>query len=218
MRMPGVPAMIAATTALLVVAGAREVGAASRSCHATTFAVEVQAGAHFEQALGEGLTFQLEPEQLGPDSHEDGWHMTVAAAGSPTDDYIYPVNPPLRFNGTQIFGPIYGDDAKTVLSRAREVHFLLRREDYDRLAPLLTNALWPYSAPRPEAAADEYETALTRLVTGRLAVTVVSYETMPGTDSLRRLALRVEVTTPARFAFAPDLTARPTACPRERAR
>jgi hypothetical protein len=215
--MPGMPAMIAATAALLVV-DARDVGAAARSCHAATFAVEVEAGARFEQPLGEGLTFRLEPEQLGPDGHDDGWHMTVVAAGSPSDDYIYPVNPPLRFNGTQIFGPSYGDDVKTALSRAHEVRFLLRREDDERLAPLLTNALWPYSAPRPEAAADEYETALTHLVTGRLAVTIVSYETRPGTDSLRRLALRVEVTTPARFAFAPDLTARPAACPRERGR
>ncbi len=207
-----------AIAALLVVGGVRDADAASRSCHVAAFAVAVTAGEPFERQLGEGLTFRLEPEHLGPDGHDDGWHMTIVAAASPNDDYIYPVNPPLRFNGTQILGPSYGDGTKAALSRGRDVRFLLRREDYERLKPLLTNALWPYSAPRPETAPDEYETARRRLVTGRLVVSVVSFETAPGTDSLRRLALRAEATTPAGFVLAPDLTARPTACPHERRR
>ncbi len=74
--------------------------------------------------------------------------MTIVASRSP--DEVHPVNPPLRFNGVQTFGPSYGDDTTTSLSYAHAVRFLVRPADYDRLAPQLTNALWPYNAPRPD--------------------------------------------------------------------
>jgi len=54
------------------------------------------------------------------------------------------------------------------------------------------------------------------LTTGRLKVTVISYETTPGTDSLRRMTLRAELTTPGTFTFAPELKPRPAPCPRTR--
>jgi hypothetical protein len=186
----------------------------TRGCHAAAFTVTVAANDRVEKTIGSGLTFRLEPQALGPDGGATGWQMTIVPSRSPTEDYIHPVNPPLRFNGVQIFGPSYGDDVEASLSHVHEVRFLLRAADYDRIAPLLTNALWPYSAPRPDAAADEYTTVLKGLTTGRLAVTVVSYETTPDTDSLRRMTLRAELTTPGTFTFAPGLKPRPTSCPR----
>ena len=213
-RMPNPIVVLGPIVAVLTVLGAHGAGAASRRCHAATFVAEVTAGAHFGRLLGNGLTFRLEPERLGPDGTDDGWYATVVATASPNDDYIYPVNPPLRFNGVQIFGPSNGDDTKAALAHAHVMYFLLNRADYEHLSPLLTNVLWPYSAPRPDAAGDEYETALQHLVAGQLTCTVVSYETAPDADSLRRLTLRVRATTPAGFAFAPGLAVKPAACPR----
>lgn len=206
-----------AVLALGIRAGA-PVWAASRipTCHAALFTVEVVAGDRVEKPIGRDLTFRLDPQGLGPDGDINGWQMTMVTSRSPTEDYIYPVSPPLRFNGVQIFGPSYGDDTKTSLSHPHEVRFLLRGADYDRIYPLLTNALWPYSAPRPDAAADEYTSVLKDLTTGRLKVTVTSYETTPGTDSLRRMTLRAEFTAPGSFTFAPELKPKPAPCPRAR--
>ena len=99
------------------------------------------------------------------------------------DDYIYPVNPPLRFNGEQILGPSYGDDTKKSLGHPCELFFLLSSDDYDRIMPLATNVLWPYSAPRPENAADEYQTALRALTKGQLSFNVQSYDADPASGS-----------------------------------
>ncbi len=209
--------MVASIAALALHAAAGlAVPEASRParCRVAAFTATVAAGERLEKPIGSGFTFRLEPQHLGPDGGLDGWQMTIVSSRSPTEDYIYPVNPPLRFNGVQTFGASYGDDTKTSLSHPHEVRFLLRAADYDQISPSLTDALWPYSAPRPDAAADEYTTALKKLTTGRLRVTVTSYETTPGTDSLRRMAFRAELTTPATFGFAPELTSRPARCPR----
>ncbi len=203
---------------LVLVLGIRGGGSAcgaSRpaACHAATFTADIAAGAHFERPIGEGLTFRLDPQDLGPEGAVNGWRMTIVPTRAPTEDYIYPVNPPLRFNGIQIFGPSYGDDTRTSLSHRHDVHFLLKGADYDRISPLLTNALWPYSAPRPDTAADDYTRSLKSVATGLLKVAVISSETVPGTDSLRRMTVRADFITPVHFTFAPELRPRPVTCP-----
>jgi len=113
---------------------------------------ELQAGGHFEKVIGGDLVFRLEPEILGPHGDLHGWQISLAPSHESDRDYIFPVNPPLRFNGLQTLGPGYGDDTKTSLAHPHEMFFLLDRADYDRIWPLLTNALWPYSAPEPDKA------------------------------------------------------------------
>jgi hypothetical protein len=207
-------AVLGAFIAVLIVGDGHAVATMPLRCHAATFTVALKAGARFERQLGAGLRVRFEPERLGPDGNDDGWRLTIVTAASANDDYIYPVNPPVRFNGIQIFGPSNGDDTKAALAHAHVVRFLLNRDDYDWVQPLLTNVLWPYSAPRPDTAIDEYDAALHALITGQLTCTVTAYETIEGTDSLRRLTLRAKVITPAAFAFAPGLVAKPSACPR----
>jgi len=123
------------------------------------------------------------------------------------------VNPPLRFNGSQILGPSYGDDTKTSLAHLRQMRFLLSAAEYDRIWPLVTNALWPYSSPRPDKAADDYLDALKTLPTGRFKFTVQAYDADPLTGSIRHINFRAEFTTPANFDFDPALKAKPTMGP-----
>ena len=74
---------------------------------------ELQAGAHFwKKVIGGDLVFRLEPETLGPHGELHGWQISLAPSHAPDSDYIYPVNPPLRFNGLQTLGPGYGDDTR----------------------------------------------------------------------------------------------------------
>src|SRR6266851_1874319 len=125
------------------------VGQPMAACHSITLTGELQSGDRFEKVIGGELVFRLEPERLGRDGELHGWRISLAPLHEPDRDYIYPVNPPLRFNGLQILGPSYGDDTKTSLAHPQEMRFLLDRADYDRIWPLLTNLLWPYSAPIP---------------------------------------------------------------------
>ncbi len=75
-------------------------------------------------------------------------------------DYIYPVNPALRFNGSQTLGAGYGDTAKQSLSHGRELRFLLDQSDYEAFEPYVDHALWPYNAAGPDHATDQYFGAL----------------------------------------------------------
>jgi hypothetical protein len=159
----GPPAL--ATVGLLL-AGAE--AARRPSCRSATFTVTVEAGGRFEKPIGGDLIFRLEPERLGPTGELNGWRMTIASPRSPDRDHIAPVTIPLRQNPVQDFGPVYGEDTKASLSRPHDVRFILDDRGYDRIHPLWTNALWPYSAPRPERAADEYVSAVRTLPTGRL--------------------------------------------------
>lgn len=186
---------------------------AAMSCHSIVLTGELQSGGHFEKAIGGELVFRLEPEGLGPDGKLHGWRIDLVSSRQPDHDYIYPVNPPVRFNGLQILGPSYGDDTKTSLEHPHEMRFLLNRADYDRILPLLNNALWPYSAPHPDKADDEYVSGLKALVVGQVTLTVRTYDADPVSGSIRRIAFQAEFTTPGNFEFDPALKPKPAACP-----
>jgi hypothetical protein len=186
------------------------VGQPMAACHSITLTGEQQSGDRFEKVIGGELVFRLEPERLGRDGELHGWRISLAPLHEPDRDYIYPVNPPLRFNGLQILGPSYGDDTKTSLAHPHEMRFMLDRADYDRISPLLTNALWPYSAPHPD---DEYVGALETLVMGQLKFTVRAYDADPVNGSIRRIDFQAEFTTPENFGLDQALKPKPAVCP-----
>jgi hypothetical protein len=185
----------------------------SMSCHSITLTGELQSGHHFEKAIGGNLIFRLDPERLGPEGELNGWQISLVSSREPQHDYIYPVNPPLRFNGLQILGPSYGDDTRKSLAHPHEMRFLLYRADYDRIWPLLTNALWPYSAPHPDQAGDEYVSALKVLAMGQLTLTVRGYDADPVNGSIRQIKFQAEFTAPENFALDPALNPKTAACP-----
>jgi len=183
------------------------------ACHSISLRHEILSKEIFEAPVGAGLKFRLYPIRLGPKGQLNGWRMEIVSEQGPTSDFIYPVNPPLRFNGVQIFGANYGDDTKASLAHPHIVRFLLRQEDFDRLKTPLENALWPYYAPNPDRAGPDYLQLLKTVTTGQLVVRVLSYTTEPGTDSLRRMKFGAEFTAPQNFQFAPEFKAKQTTCP-----
>jgi hypothetical protein len=184
----------------------------SPACNSAPVASELLAGQTFERVISSELVFQIRPEKLGPNGQFDGWTIALHSKSSPEDDYIYPVNPPIRFNGLQTLGPAYGEDAKASLGHAHQMNFLLSRKDYNRIQPLLTGALWPYSAPHPDTAGSEYLEGLKHLSMGTADLQVLSYDLLAGTDSIRRVKFRIVFTAPADFKFEPALGAKPSSC------
>ena len=183
------------------------------ACRSSQFVVNLVAGQAFGRDLGDGLTLRMQPTRLGPKGDRDGWEVSVVDADSAHSDYIYPVNPPLRFNGLQILGPSYGDDAQTSLNHSHEMWFLLKKADYDRISLAVDHALWPYSAPHPDSTVEEYSAALNGAALGRLKLKPLSFDIDSELDSIRRLKVRVEVIAPVSFAFSPELKPRSVSCP-----
>jgi hypothetical protein len=180
-----------------------------RPCRSTSFMAELKAGQVFEKAIGGDLIFQIStPADSSP------WQISIFPRTSKQDDLIYPVNPPLRFNPLQQIGAGYDLDVKASLAMPRTMWFLLSKADFERLWPAVENALWPYNAPEPERAADEYLNLLGSVVKGQLKLQVLSSEIDPGTNSPRRIKFRTEIIVPNNFSLAPDLKSRPSACPK----
>jgi hypothetical protein len=184
---------------------ANHVRAQSPSCQSVAFKVALNVGENFERELGGGLLFRVRSEK------ERGWFLDVVPAEANTQDYIYPVNLPLRFNGDQTLGPGYGETVKSSLAHPHEMRFLLNRSGYDRVFGLIGNVLWSYQTSDPDKALSDYTNAVDEASKGSLKVTISSYKTDPKGE-LTRIKLRVEITTPPDFQFAPHLNPLPGPC------
>lgn len=106
----------------------------------------------------------------------------------------------------------YGESTKSSLSRSHSGRFLLRQADYDRLQPLLTNALWPYSAPHPDKAEDEYSEAVGKLALGQFKLMVIGFEADPNSGSIHNIKFQVEITVPAGFELDSNQSAHSAPC------
>jgi hypothetical protein len=159
----------------------------SERCHSIRIVERLSAGERFQRALNRDFVFKIEPTRIGPKANVNAWEVSLLGPGGENRDYIYPVNPPLRFNGLQVLGPGYGEDTKASLGHPHVMRFLLSRDDDQRLWPLVTNSLWPYSAPDPEKAGDQYLSALESLKTGELTLNVLSYSADPDSGSVRQI-------------------------------
>jgi len=203
----------ALTAFCLLIAAVAQAQPPPDTCRSVSFEAELSAGDSFEKMVGGDLVFRLHPMRLGAEGQLNGWRLILAPSQAADKDYIYPVNPPLRFNGLQILGPSYGEDTKASLGQPHEMRFLLNQADYDRISLLVTNALWPYSAPHPDLAADEYVTGLKTITTGWLKLTVLSYKPDSATGELTNMKFGVQIKVPRDFVLAPGLKPQPTACP-----
>jgi hypothetical protein len=182
------------------------------SCRAFTLTGELVAKASFERVIGNGLSFQLKPTGLGAKGQLDGWEIYIVRPEAVDQDYIYPVNIPLRFNGVQILGASYNDDAKASLERPHEMWFLVNKADYDKMSPVLNNALWPYMSPHPDKVRDEFFAVLKMVETGWLKFTVLNYDLAADADSVKRIKFQVDFNVPRSFRLAPKLNSSAATC------
>jgi hypothetical protein len=220
--------------------------AAHSQCRSVTFTAELQSGQSFRQKLGNGLTFLLRPspEPTDPEGYPEQWTIEIHAAQSYKDlldaenpDFIYPVNPPLRGNPAQSLGAVYGLSIKQSLEQPRDLFFLLSRQDFDRMTPILSHALWPYTSRDPDKTTGQYFTALSKLKLGELKFKILHYQLgepvvrnapenaspenasddgrkTPEDRIITAIQFEAEVTVPAGFALQPGLKSRPATCSR----
>lgn len=182
------------------------VGAQSSfACRSVFFKVALNAHDDFERELGGGLLFRVRSQK------EPGWFLDIVPAEANSNDYIYPVNLPLRQNPNQTLGAGYGESVDSSLGHPHEMRFLLDRSGYDRVSALIGNVLSSYQTPDPDKAVSDFTNAVDSARKGSLRVHVSSYKT-DKTGTLTRIKLRVEITTPLDFQFAPGLNPLPASC------
>jgi hypothetical protein len=175
-------------------------------CAAVALTVSLQAGDDYQRRIND-LTFVVRATK--DKGFCWGWMFSLEDAAG--HDFIYPVNPPLRFNPSQLLGCGYGQTARESLKISRELRFLLNQSDYERFQPLLKNALWPGDAPNPDRAAKEYLTALDKLSTGLLRLRILHSE-VSADDSVRSAEVQAELIAPSGFQFDPTLKPYSTVC------
>lgn len=184
----------------------------STSCRSFTLTGELLAKTSFERMIGNGLSFQMKPTGLGAKGELNGWEIYIIRPEAADQDFIYPVNIPLRFNSVQIIGPGYGNDTKTSLGHPHEMWFLTNKADYDKMSPVLNNALWPYMSPHPDKVGEEFFAMLKVVETGWLKFTVLNYDTVPDADSVTRIKFQVDFNVPQNFKLASGLSSSASAC------
>jgi hypothetical protein len=200
--------LLAGLLLVCLVASAKVRAQSASACQSVSFKVALNAGDNFERELGAGLLFRVRSQK------EPGWFLDIVPAEANTQDYIYPVNLPLRLNGNQTLGPGYGETVMSSLAHPHEMRFLLNRSDYDRVSGLIKNVLWSYQTPDPDKALADYTNAVDEAKKGWLKVAVASYRIDPKTGAPTRIKLRVEITTPPDFQFAPHLNPLSSPCHR----
>ena len=165
----------------------------------------LEEGDNFQQVIND-LTFKMKP------GGSSGWGFSLEDVKG--RDFIYPVNPALRLNASQMLGASYGDTAKQSFSHGRELRFLLSGSDYDAFEPYVGYALWPYTAPDPDHAGERYLSELEKLRTGLLRMTIIRAD-ISQQDEARSAEFKVEFIAPRTFRFVPSLGPRAVACPAE---
>src|ERR1700688_4675352 len=115
-------------------------------CASVAISFALKTGDSFQQPVSD-LTLKLQP-MASTGLASTGW--TFSLVDTKDRDFIYPVNPSLRFNGSQTLGAGYGVTAKQSLSYGRELRFLLNGSEYQMFWPYAEQALWPYVAPDPD--------------------------------------------------------------------
>ena len=191
--------IVLASLLLMPLVAAINAQAQSYSCQTVFFKAALNAGDDFARELGGGLLFRIRSQK------DPGWFLDIVPAEANTQDYIYPVNLPLHFNGNQTLGPGFGETVKSSLAHPHEMNFLLDRSDFDRISALVSNVLQSYKTNDPDQALSDYTNAVDRVKKGSLRIAIASYKTDPKTGALTHIKLRVQITTPMDFQFAPKL-------------
>jgi hypothetical protein len=94
------------------------------------------------------------------------------------------------------------------------MNFLLDRTDYDRISAMVGNVLRSYQTPDPDKALADYTRVVDNARKGSVTIAIHSYKADPKTGALSRIKLRVAITTPPDFQFAPGLNPWPAPCHR----
>jgi hypothetical protein len=157
----------------------------------------------YSRELGDNLWVRFAPMK-----DKWGWIVSIGPADS-TEDYAWPVNPPLRGDNSQYLGSSYGDDVAYRLKYEHRIFFLFDRATYDQTVKLVNDEAF---SKDPDGAS-RYFTALRTIAAGVLYLKPIRFEVMNEGKSVNWMEYSVRVIVPASFQPAAGLSQREQSCP-----
>jgi len=181
------------------VTGERSVSA----CRELSFDGRINGDEEYSRELGDKLWVRFAPMK-----DKSGWIVSIGPADS-TEDYAWPVNPPLRGNNSQYLGTGYGDAVAYRLKYEHRIFFVFDRANYDIAVKLVNDEALSKNAD----GASRYWAALQTIPAGILYLKPIRFEVVNEGKSVNWMEYSITVIVPASFQPAPRLNPKERSCP-----
>jgi len=173
------------------------------ACRELSFDGRINGDEEYSRELGNKLWVRFAPMK-----DKWGWIVSVGPADS-TDDYAWPVNPPLRGDNSQYLGTGYGDDVAYRLKNEHRIFFVFDRANYDQAVKLVNDEAF---SKDPDGAS-RYFTALRTIPAGILYLKPIRFEVVNEGKSVNWMEYSITVIVPASFQPATRLNPKERPCP-----
>jgi hypothetical protein len=173
------------------------------ACRELSFTARINGNEEYSRELGDKLWVRFAPTK-----DKWGWIVTVGPADS-TDDYAWPVNPPLRGDNSQYLSTGYGDTVEYRLGFEHRIFFVFDRAHYDQAVKLVNDEAFSKDA----YGASRYLAALPTIPAGILYLKPIRFEVVNDGKSVNWMEYSLTVIVPVSFEPAAGLNAKERPCP-----
>ena len=146
--------------------------------------------------------------RFAPMKDKWGWIVSVGPADS-SDDYAWPVNPPLRGGNSQYLGTGYGDAVAYRLKNEHRIFFVFDRANYDHAVKLVNDQAFS----KNDNGASRYLAAHPTIPAGILYLKPIRFEVVNEGKSVNWMEYSIIVVVPGSFQPAARLNAKERSCP-----
>jgi hypothetical protein len=181
----------------------KEPPTSASACHESSFSGRINGGEKYSRELGERLWVRFAPTKSNW-----GWAISVEPEES-TDDYAWPVNPPLQSGNSQYLSTGYGESVGYQLQHDHRIFFVLNRTVYEEAIKLVNDEAYSKEAE----GARRYLAALPNIPTGILYVKPIKFEVVNEGNAVNWMEYSITAITPASFHLAAGLNPKGRPCP-----
>ncbi len=173
------------------------------ACRELSFTAHINGDEEYSRELGDKLWVRFAPTK-----DKWGWIVSVGPADS-TDDYAWPVNPPLRGDNSQYLSTGYGNTVEYRLGYEHRIFFVFDRAHYDQAVKLVNDEAFS----KNNDGASRYLAALPTIPAGILYLKPIRFDVVNEGKSVNWMEFSLTVIVPVSFEAAAGLNAKERPCP-----
>ena len=173
------------------------------ACRELSFTARINGDEEYSRELGDKLWVRFAPTK-----DKWGWIVSVGPADS-TDDYAWPVNPPLRGDNSQYLSTGYGDTVEYRLRHEHQIFFVFDRAHYNQAMKLVNDEAFS----KNDDGASRYLAALPTIPAGILYLKPIRFDVVNEGKSVNWMEYSLTVIVPVSFEPAAGLNAKERPCP-----
>ena len=176
---------------------------AQEQCRAASVITIIEGDRDFMLELGNDLKLHL---RSGKD--QLGWVVSVTPEGNIKEDWMFPVNLPLRTGESQFLATGYGESVRERMQYKHEIRFALTQSDYQQYARLATQTL----ESRDPDAAGRFLAEYRKMRAGTVVIEPLKYQTSSDGTQMEWAKLKFVVIVPKTFPGSTALKWRRSEC------